>query len=283
MQKKPCNLRIGVFIMLLMKNKICKIEGCNRKKLALDMCQMHYRRVRDGIIDMSPEPLSLKWKPDDERYLRANKNKICEVHWCDKAVYTKNLCRSHYDKKRLTGFPLSDAEIFPTKPCSVSNCFKESTPKSDFCKFHYIRYYKGKRGKELEEPKKQGAKRGPQNHNWKGGIFQYPNHSEMKRNRLFVLKRDKYTCRYCGAFTNEIHHIDNSKSNHSVDNLTACCRSCNLKKAGPHRSKYQAIYGMKLKDIAKKLGVTPGAVSNWQRSGKPKRMLLIDEIKAILF
>jgi hypothetical protein len=54
-----------------------------------------------------------------------------------------------------------------------------------------------------------------------------------KKIRLQVLRRDAYTCAYCGTHdANEVDHIwPYSKGGEdTLDNLVACCRSCNIRK-----------------------------------------------------
>lgn len=69
----------------------------------------------------------------------------------------------------------------------------------------------------------------------RGGVRFYPYREmrtgEYRRNRFFVLSRDKFTCQKCGSRKNpECHHIvswvisgDNSQSN-----LQCLCEKCNL-------------------------------------------------------
>lgn len=63
------------------------------------------------------------------------------------------------------------------------------------------------------------------------------NHRELglqtwKDQRLRVLKRDGYICAYCGLDANQVDHIIPRKDGgtHDLDNLVACCKSCNSKK-----------------------------------------------------
>ena len=54
-----------------------------------------------------------------------------------------------------------------------------------------------------------------------------------KKQRLLVLKRDGYVCHYCGnPGANEADHIipKAKGGGDEMDNLVACCRSCNLRK-----------------------------------------------------
>lgn len=51
---------------------------------------------------------------------------------------------------------------------------------------------------------------------------------------LRILRRDNYTCTYCGNIANEVDHvIPYSKGGITTeDNGVACCNSCNMKKKG---------------------------------------------------
>jgi alpha-D-ribose 1-methylphosphonate 5-phosphate C-P lyase len=53
-----------------------------------------------------------------------------------------------------------------------------------------------------------------------------------KDQRLRVLKRDNYTCAYCGLDANQVDHVISRKDGgtHDLDNLVACCALCNSKK-----------------------------------------------------
>ena len=95
--------------------------------------------------------------------------------------------------------------------------------------------------------------KGELNTNWKGGVFEYPNHYEMKKNRLIVLKEANYICFNCGRKATEIHHADLSKDNHSLNNLTAACHKCNCLPKFRNKtktSKYIKIYGKTLKELS---------------------------------
>ena len=57
--------------------------------------------------------------------------------------------------------------------------------------------------------------------------------AQWKKQRLRVLKRDNYICTYCGnPGANEADHIIAKVlgGGDEMDNLTACCRMCNLRK-----------------------------------------------------
>jgi hypothetical protein len=63
------------------------------------------------------------------------------------------------------------------------------------------------------------------------------NHRELglqtwKDQRIRVLKRDNYTCAYCGLEANQVDHIipRSAGGSHDLDNLVACCKPCNTRK-----------------------------------------------------
>ena len=73
-----------------------------------------------------------------------------------------------------------------------------------------------------------------------GKVFQYENHYEMKKNRLKVLEEADRVCQHCGGTATVVHHIDNSTSNHSPENLMPLCQKCHSRlhasdgKINPH-------------------------------------------------
>lgn len=56
--------------------------------------------------------------------------------------------------------------------------------------------------------------------------------SRWKKQRLLVLRRDSYTCTYCGDVANEVDHVHprSKGGTDDIDNLVACCRTCNIRK-----------------------------------------------------
>jgi 5-methylcytosine-specific restriction endonuclease McrA len=56
--------------------------------------------------------------------------------------------------------------------------------------------------------------------------------SHWKKIRIQVLRRDAYTCAYCGDTANEVdHRIAKVKGGEdTLDNLVAACRRCNIQK-----------------------------------------------------
>ena len=60
------------------------------------------------------------------------------------------------------------------------------------------------------------SKKGDKNPRWNGGNSEYPNHVELKRMRVIVLKNSKGKCDICGKPAKIVHHIDGDKSNHNI-------------------------------------------------------------------
>ena len=66
---------------------------------------------------------------------------------------------------------------------------------------------------------------------WRGRIAEELSNEQWKTLRLEILKRDDYTCRYCGfkaAKWQIVHHIDGNPNNNNKRNLVTVCQMCNL-------------------------------------------------------
>ena len=126
------------------------------------------------------------------------------------------------------------------------------------------------------------SKKGEKNPRWNGGNSQYPNHAELKRARIEILKKTKGKCEICGKPAKVIHHIDGNKGNQSIDNLMALCRNCHIplhQEDDPtsinrgRPTKYSLIYGMPLKKISRMFGVTTATIYNWYKNPEKKKWL----------
>lgn len=64
------------------------------------------------------------------------------------------------------------------------------------------------------------------------GIKPYRATSHWKKLRLQVLRRDAYTCHYCGDTANEVDHVYPKVrgGEDSLENCVAACRKCNILK-----------------------------------------------------
>lgn len=63
-------------------------------------------------------------------------------------------------------------------------------------------------------------------------LKEYRATSHWKKLRLQVLRRDAYTCTYCGDVANEVDHVVAKVrgGEDSLDNCVAACRKCNILK-----------------------------------------------------
>jgi len=105
------------------------------------------------------------------------------------------------------------------------------------------------------------APKGSANPRWNGGISEYPNHGQMKRNRLIKLKEADGKCEVCGSDAYCIHHLDGSRDNHELENLAVVCRKCHgiLHTAGERansNTKYVRLYGLTCRQMSEKYGGT---------------------------
>ena len=118
----------------------------------------------------------------------------------------------------------------------------------------------------------------------KHGNSPYKNYHIMQNNRIELLKKTKGKCELCGERGGNIHHLDNSSINHDLKNLILVCSKCHsflhakFDKDGRQinikvNTKYIRKYGMTLKEIGKKFGVTKQAVSRWTRYPKKEAWL----------
>lgn len=128
------------------------------------------------------------------------------------------------------------------------------------------------------------AKLGELNPRWNNGVSQYPNHYELKKKRIEVLKRSFGKCEICGELAKIVHHVDGSKDNHSLDNLIALCKNCHIplhnednngQSINGRPTKYGLIYGFTLKQIAVKFNVTIASVYGWVNN--PEKKIWLEE------
>ena len=71
---------------------------------------------------------------------------------------------------------------------------------------------------------------GNKNPNWRGGIsFESYSIEWTETLKRAIRERDKYICKMCNDYGNEIHHIDYNKINCNPVNLITLCHSCHSK------------------------------------------------------
>lgn len=188
------------------------------------------------------------------------KDKICSTIDCGRGMYAKGLCHYHYNETKR---PLK------LKKCEFENCIKMTA--QQYC------YRHKKRNEEVRIPTK--SRRGENNWNWKGGIAEYPNHTEFKRQRKIILRLANHKCEECGGRATEVHHLDISKDNHALDNLKALCHKCHMGiYHKDRRYKPTLIPNFTLKDIADKTGISVATVRKYILEYKPKIESAIQEV-----
>lgn len=73
---------------------------------------------------------------------------------------------------------------------------------------------------------------GPLNHQWRGGVAQWPYSPGWKALARRIRNRDQWTCQDCGEQRKRwgihlhVHHIDGDKRNDDPANLTSLCATC---------------------------------------------------------
>lgn len=123
--------------------------------------------------------------------------------------------------------------------------------------------------------------KGENNPRWNGGNSEYPNHAELKRIRIEVLKKSKGKCEICGKLAKLVHHIDGDKSNHNINNLMAVCSKCHLAlhhddSLMPNSNrplKYSLVCGMSIKRISEIFGVCTGTIYYWIKNPEKEKWL----------
>jgi len=241
-----------------MKLETCKIEGCTQTVVARGLCSLHYNRIRRGCTDMRPEKMAC-W---DTR--QRKEHGLCKIEKCNGKHYAKGLCKYHYSNLIKTGNPIRKRSYKNKKmvKCIVDGCdnYAISSSKYGMCTFHRERKLNGI---DLNRPK---GNKGENNTNWKGGVSFYPDHYQLKKNRLLVLNSAGWICAKCGGKANSVIHKDGSRDNHEIANLEARCNNCiDQKRAKKKTSKFIRIYGNTLKEIAVRLNVADVTVLIWHR------------------
>lgn len=99
----------------------------------------------------------------------------------------------------------------------------------------------------------------------------YPNSSLLVRNRLLALQRAHYRCP-CGKPTRYVHHLNNKKSDHRIENLKPLCSKCHVQThlaQYPRRprgryERWKERYGIGFREIAQRYHVAITTVQFWK-------------------
>jgi hypothetical protein len=208
----------------------------------------------------------------------------CTFENCEKEAKATSFCQKHYcfvycRKKR--GIPLDwpKGKVYNKRKrkrrkkkkvriCIVDGCVGKHVSKG-YCSFHYERI---KKGIPLNRPK---GMKGELNHNWKGGVSDYPNQRQMRKNRKLKIEQEKGKCEVCKHEARIVHHLDGIKSNHEIDNLKLLCDKCHKQFHPRHKktSIWIRRYGMLSKDLCKRLQCSYGTLVKWHKSSDIKYFL----------
>ncbi len=92
---------------------------------------------------------------------------------------------------------------------------------------------------------------GEGNLNWDGGVSHYPKPGLLIKNRKIILKQFPI-CQVCKSKkSEEAHHKDLSRDNHSIENLLAVCKKChNDFKYQKRNLNYDKLNGLSARKIA---------------------------------
>ena len=86
---------------------------------------------------------------------------------------------------------------------------------------------------------------------------EYPNHYQMKQNRLVKVQQTKGLCEICSNKANTIHHKDGSKDNHALENLIVLCKHCHSLIHADRKNNtsiFRRAYGLTLQEMSNKFG-----------------------------
>jgi len=108
----------------------------------------------------------------------------------------------------------------------------------------------------------------------------------MKKARVEKLKETKGICECCGKQGNQIHHIDESKDNHRMDNLLIVCKPCHTilhsKEKNYEESPIPSIPLVKtvrlgaigIHEAAKILGISVPTIISWLKDDTRKLLVM---------
>ena len=171
--------------------------------------------------------------------------KICLIENCGEKHYAKSYCRKHY-----ANFCRCDNPLGKYKKCKSEKCNIKTT--RGYCLYHLSKINRGLPPDDIRYTPK-----GKRNGRWAGGISEYKNHYEMKKNRLIKLKQTESKCEICKRRGRHIHHKDGSKNNHNLENLLLVCHRCHglIHQGRKNKtSKFTRLYGMTLDVMAERFG-----------------------------
>lgn len=201
--------------------RICKLENCDKQHYARDHCHYHYS-------------------------LYARPSKPCREEDCERRSYVKGRCIKHYHYFRRTPKMRWGERTY----CAVADCGKRIGSGRKYCVTHQKRLDDGVSLSERNTKYARGE----------DSTTEYPFHGRMKKARLEKLKQVGARCEDCGKKKHkrnlQIHHLDESKDNHTLDNLKLLCHKCHMGNyhIGRNGRPLKKIKGFGVREIAEKVG-----------------------------
>lgn len=122
--------------------KICSVEGCERKHVALGLCFTHWRRQRRGREVGGP--------------ILDSKDRICSVEGCERKHSSLGFCKLHY-RRMKQGMPL-DYLPHLALLCTQEGCTRNRQSEL-YCNVHRLRE---RLGIDMDQPIQERT-RGPVN------------------------------------------------------------------------------------------------------------------------
>lgn len=111
--------------------RVCAIDGCDRKHKALGYCLLHYKRFRAHGDPGHVEPGGRK----------VINSGPCSIEGCELPAWTRTWCKPHYNRWRRHGDPLGGKKSprmrdAADRTCWVQNCETERRGGSALCDYH---------------------------------------------------------------------------------------------------------------------------------------------------
>ena len=175
-----------------------------KKNIVVDFESIARRigRTKEAVMQRIHKTLHLRKSLIQRKYPWTNRPRnFRKCNICGKPFYAKGLCQRHWVIQSKSYLSRYSRHRDNTHKCEASGC-NNIVPLNQYCSTHT---YRLKSHGTLEATKNTGER----NRNWKGGVADYPNHYQFKKNRLIKLAEAHYTCECCRkSKAIHVHHKD---------------------------------------------------------------------------
>ncbi|WP_155335184.1 hypothetical protein [Acrocarpospora corrugata] len=100
----------------------CSIDGCEKPVVARKLCGMHYARLTKTGDPGDARPRRTRQKEPAERPRAEAAQHLCAIDGCERAVWSRELCGMHYQRRRAYGDPTRVPPRWERRPCAVADC-----------------------------------------------------------------------------------------------------------------------------------------------------------------